>query len=215
MLRRWRRRRGLAKVEAGDGRALPPYRFWQPFSRSLFYLDLADGDYRSHYAVDYRRGIEESRADLYRDGRQVATSTLPAALPVPGGVVEVNSGTLGLTRMHFVSDDGREQVLRPDARSAEGLRRRFGRRYPGADRIIRYSAIVVLALGLIVLAPQLLDWVTRIDWVSDRIGHFTNPIDLPGWASVTLLIAGLVAGLERALTLRNHWLLDAETFWLG
>ena len=53
-----------------------------------------------------------------------------------------------------------------------------------------------------------LEMVTRLDIVSDRFATLTSPIDLPGWASTTLLVAGILAATERALTLRNHWLVD-------
>lgn len=218
MFAQWRRRREVAKIKAGDGGALPPYRFWQPLSRSLFYLRMRDDDRTVEYAVNvdfFHLWSVDYRAELYRDGIQIATSTLPATLPVPGGHVSVAAGTLGLTRMHYVTDDGDERPLTPHPRSAEGLRSRFGRRFPVADRFVGAVAVVVLVAGLVVLAPQLLDWITDITWVSEHIGDFTTPISLPPWADTALVVGGIVAGLERALTLRNHWLIDAETFWLG
>lgn len=152
-----------------------------------------------------------SPAALYRDGVQVHRSDLPATFPVPGGVVDVAVSLYGLTRMHYVLDDGTERTLRPDRASLEGLRARFGRRFPRASSVIGAVAVVVLLVGLVVAAPYALEMVTRLDVVSERFGTFTSPIDLPGWASITLLVAGILAATERALTLRNHWLVDLDT----
>lgn len=216
MFRRWRRKRALAKVKEGDRSALKPYRFYQPLSRSLFFLSLTDPAGRVHeYAVDVPFFADESKADLYSDGVQISTSKLPAAFSVPGGVIEVATSTFGLTRMHHVSDGGEEHVLTPHRRSAEGLRARFGHRFPWVSRLLGWTAIVVLLVGLAVLLPQLLAWGTRIDVVAEHVGTFTSPIELSSGANTALLVAGIVAGLERALTLRNHWLIDAETWWFG
>lgn len=39
-------------------------------------------------------------------------------------------------------------------------------------------------------------------------------MSLPSWLNTTLTVAGVLASLERALTLRNHWLPDVDTFWI-
>lgn len=38
---------------------------------------------------------------------------------------------------------------------------------------------------------------------------------LPGWLNTIVALAGVAASLERAFTLRNHWLIDLDTWWLG
>lgn len=173
-----------------------------------------------HFADEISDQIEEkgaaskkitSPAALYRDGVQVHRSDLPATFPVPGGVVDVAVSLYGLTRMHYVLDDGPERTLRPDRASLEGLRARFGRRFPRTSSAVGVVAVVVLLVGLVVAAPLALEMVTRLDIVSERLGTFTSPIDLPGWADTMLLVAGILAATERALTLRNHWLVDLDT----
>ena len=69
--------------------------------------------------------------------------------------------------------------------------------------------------GLVLFVPQLLELVTQWDFVAERVGTFTSPISLPTWLNTTLFVAGIAASLERALTLRNHWLIDVDTWWLG
>lgn len=211
-----RRRRQLKKVEPGDGSALPPYRWWHPLRRSLFLIPLAGADGpESRYAVDVDFLDWDSRAGLYRDGEQTATAKLPAAFPVPGGVIEVATTTLGLSRMHYVADDGSERQLQPHPRSGEGRRARFDRDFPRASRAIGATAIAVLLVSLALALPQIVEWVTTFAPVAERVGTFESPISLPPWANSTLFFASLAAGIERALNLRSHWLIDAETWWLG
>ena len=265
MFKRWRRNRQLAKVKPGNGSALQPYRWWQLFGRSVFFIELEESDGRHTYAVDARyfqdelsgqegdpswdddgtgskdrdgtpfsemlddwlgRGAgdgDDIRLDgenpgkapaaLYRDGVQLYRSKLPATFPVPGGVIEVAASGYGASRMHFVGPDGVEQVLAPHRRTAEGLRARFGRRFPALSKAIGAAAVLILLVGLITGIPQGLEMITSLEPIAERFGTFTSPIRMPVWANVSLLIAGIVAATERALTLRNHWLIDIDTTW--
>ena len=328
MWKKWRRRRQLNKVQPGDGSRLRPFRFYQVFTRSLFYISLQDSepgavpdmepvagpeiesdsrsaeaaadDTRSGwgraagraahvYAVDVRywadwisdsdsvdevaeesddswglgldwvfgtgSGDESGSVDdsdfsddsglsddsgfsddsdfkttangegatppaaLYRDGAQVYRSNVPATFEVPGGVIEVATSTFGLRRMHFVpgtptkSGAETERLLQPDKRSAEGRRAQFGRRFPKLSRIMGWIAVAILLAGLAVWIPQVIETVTHWDAVSGYVDPYVSPINVAPAAEYGLLAAGLVAALERALTIRSHWLIDFESFW--
>lgn len=323
MFSRLRRNRQLRKVKTGDGSALKDYRFWQPFSRSLFFIELeapepaddtgppdgsspvagansasgvspgagkgprdaffsepvpapeyvpppapfvppetpADAESVSpsepdsmprfipsvapdpgapspgapvpgttstyavdvHYFADYVEGTFSSQGPsslprnppvaLYRDGVQIYRSNQPASLPVPGGVIEVATSMYGLSRMHYVPRQGPERLLRSHPRSAEGLRARFGHRFPGASSAIGVIATIILLVSLALVVPQLLEAVTQLEVVAERVGTFTSPLQLPGWATATLAVAAVLAAMERALTLRHHWLIDADATW--
>jgi hypothetical protein len=211
MFTRYRRRWQLSKVKPGDGSPLQRYRPWQLFARSLFGIDLEDRTGTHLYEVDVRHTADSttrrSPASLYRDGVQIHRANLPVTFPVPGGVIEVATNQYGLKRMHYLRDDGTEHVLRPDPRSQEGLRARFGDRFPRTSAVLGAVAVVVL---LAVLAVGLLhgaETLTRVEIVAQHVGTFTSPIHLTGWMTVALPVAGLVAGLERAMTLRHHWLI--------
>lgn len=216
MWKRWVRKRRMGKVEPGDGSALKPHRPWQMLSRSVFRVNLADEAGVEHeYSVDVDYFDWDEKVSFYRDGRQELTAVAPAAFPVPGGLVEVEVGTFGLSRMHLVPDSGEaERVLRPVRHSAEYWRAVLDHRLPRLSRWIGRIAIVILLIGLVVFVPQLLELVTHWDLVAERVGEFTSPISLPAWANTWLLVLGILASLERALTLRNHWLLDMDTWWL-
>ena len=105
----WRRRRAARRIKPGTGRKLQPFRWWQPFARSLYSIDLG----RQVYAVDVRhrrRFFSEDgkgTADLYLDGRHHAESKLPAAFSVPGGTIEVADSPFGLKRCHYITDEGK------------------------------------------------------------------------------------------------------------
>ena len=211
-----RRRRALRKVKPGDGRSLPRFRWWQPFSRSLYHLTLTDasGVLRT-WSVDVRHGGDddgEVYARLYLDGVNEAVSKLPAAFPVAGGVIEVVASGYGLKRCHFVAADGRERQLIPDASSAEGRRARLDREHPATSRAIGAASVVVLVVGVVLGVPQIIEQITHIPWVAENIGSFTSPIHLPAWLNISLLVGTLVASTERALRLRYNWLLDGGLF---
>lgn len=216
MFRDWRRRRAIAKVKPGDGRPLKPFRWWHSLSRTRFHAVIPDDDGEpATWTVDLSYFDAEETVDLYREGRRVARATSPAVFPVPGGAVEVAMSTFGLSRCHFVPDDGAPVQLLPDRLSSEGLRARFGRRFPRTSTVMGVTAVVVLLVGLVVAVPQAIEWVTSLEVLEGRVEEFTSPIVLPAWASTSLLVAGVLAATERALTLRNHWLIDVDTWFIG
>ncbi|WP_130860611.1 hypothetical protein [Gracilibacillus phocaeensis] len=215
LFKRWRRQKSIKKVKQGDGHALKPYRFYEVLYRSLFYITLPEADGSSHtYTIDINYFSEEPSADLYRDGKHHAFSALPAIFPVPGGVIEVATTTYGAKRMHYVADDeSGEEVLTPDRRSAEGLRLRFDARFPKVSSLIGLMAVIVLLLSLVIGLPQLISLISHIPYIAERWGIFEAPFFLPDWLNISLLVAATIAALERALMLRNHWLIDMETNW--
>lgn len=206
MWKKYRRRRQLSKAGPGDGSPLPRYRAWQLFSRSLFALELADHTFE----VDVRHLRDSSSAKrpaaLYRDGVQVLCGNLPVAFPVPGGVIEVAVTQYGLKRMHHVSGDGRERVLRPHPRSQEGRRARFDRRFPLTSAAVGAVGLVVLLVGLAATFSVAAEQITRVDVVAAHLGTFTAPVQLPDWAKIALPAAGALAAVDRALRLRSTWM---------
>lgn len=211
-----RARRRMAKVKPGNGSPLKPYQAWHVIYRSLFSVDLTDAHgRRDTYAIDvnYFWGETGSAARLYVNGVQLAKAESPAVFPVPGGRIEVETSLYGLKRMHLVVDDGSVQQLTPDPRTAEGRRAALAQRRPGVSRLMATTAVVVLLGGLVIAIPQLASLISHWDVIADRFGSFTSPIALPAWANSAVLAATIVAAIERALTLRNNWIIDADTFW--
>ena len=216
MFEGWRKQRAIKKVKPGDGKPLKRMRPWQALSRTVFHIELPDGDgVPRTFSVDVPFFDLDGKVSLYRDGRRHARAESPAVFPVPGGVIAVKTSTFGVSRMHFEPDDGGEQQLLPDQAAAEAARARFAQRHPAVSSVIGVTAVVVLLVGLFFGLPQLLEQVSQIELVADNIGTFTSPFALPAWANTALLVAGMLAALERALTLRNHWLIDMDTWFLG
>lgn len=228
MLDSFRRRRRLRRARPGDGSALRDYRPWQLFTRTLFTLELQDEERgASVYAVDVHfmadelddlseDSSERSEAPpvaLYRDGSQLQIADPPVAFAVPGGAIEVATSLYGLSRMRYAPEDAPARSLTPHRWSLEGWRARFGRRFPRTSAAVGILAILILLVGLVLGVPQIAEVITQIDLVAEHVGTFTSPISLPVWANATMLFAGILAAIERALTLRHHWLIDADTTW--
>lgn len=208
--------RRAKRAKPGDGHALQRYRWWQPFSRSLFHLQLvgADGTPET-WSVDIRHGGDDNGevfAQLYRHGVNQARSKLPAEFAVPGGRIEVVTSGYGLRRCHYVGDDGRERQLVPDPASAEGRRAQLHRANPGLSRALGGLSWVVLVVGVVLGAPQILETITSIPPIAENFGTFESPIHLPAWLNIALLVGTVLASTERALRLRYHWLLDGGLF---
>lgn len=201
------------RLQSGDGRPLPKFRWWQQLTRSLFWLRLEEEGHEVVYAVDVRHGGDSSdgevRARLYRDGVQHAVSKTPARFPVADGAIEVATTQFGLRRIHFVTAGGREHQLTPDPKSGVGRRMRFHREHPTLSRVIGAISVVFLLVGVALLALQLAEVITGVPPIAERIGVFTSPVQLPLWLNIALGAGAAVASTERALRLRYHWMLDA------
>lgn len=203
----WRHRR----VRAGSGEPLRPYRWWQMLGRSLYSIELraTDGT-RSTYAVDVRHAGDvsdgEVRARLYVDGALRAFAKLPTRFAVPGGHIDVAITGFGLKRCHFVRADGTEQQLSPHPSSAEGRRARLHHRRPGLSRIIGLVSVGLVAIGLCVEVPQIVESLSRIPLIADSIGTFTSPIRLPLHVNLLIGFAAVIGSTERALRLRSSWI---------
>ncbi|WP_026361250.1 hypothetical protein [Amycolatopsis nigrescens] len=213
MFKEWRRRRAVQRVKPGHGRSLQRFRWWQLLFRALFYLRLTNDDgRRAVYAVDVRHWQNQSsgkvKAHLYLDGRHHAESALPAAFPVRGGTVEVRMSAFGLKRCHYVTEEGAEHALIPDPDSAEGRRAHLDRAHPALSRLIGFFSLTVLVIAAVLLVLQLIEHLTQPDAISQHIGTFTSPVELPAWLNAMVGLGALAASTERALRLRYSRLLD-------
>ncbi|WP_035711762.1 hypothetical protein [Salibacterium aidingense] len=208
MFRFNRRNRRLKKVKKGDGHTLKKYKFWHIFTRSLFHIEIKnDKNEVLNYAVNYKYFVEEPRADLYREGRHIASSTLPATFPVENGVIEVAEGNYGINRMHYVADEKEECPLTPDKRSIRGLRLRLDQHFPRISKLIGVISVITLLAALILELPQLIEPISEIPWISENVGTFISPIEFSVWENIAITGLGALAGSERALLLRNKRLL--------
>lgn len=208
MLRSNKRRRQLNKVKEGNGEKLKDYKKWHIFTRTVFYIKIKnDKDELVDYAINYPYFVEEPRAELYRAGKQVAYSKLPATFSIEDGVIEVSSGSYGIKRMHYVDKEGKEYPLHPDNNSVRGLRLRLEKKHPTLSKLVGCTSICLLLLTAILGLPQILEGITQIPWVSDNFGTFVSPINFNYIENILIAGIGALAGAERALLLRNKRLL--------
>ena len=117
--------------------------------------------------------------------------------------------------MHFVAASGQEQgVPKPDGASAEGLRAKLAKRNHRAESCDWHDRRRD-SVDHVANRPA----AARGDFVANRCGcELHGPVYLTdntasNWTSTPLLVLEYLAALERALTLRNHWLIDLETGW--
>ena len=211
--RKSKRLRKMKKVKKGDGHLLKTYRLWNIFTHSLFHIQIKNdttGEIEN-YAIRSRYFVEEPSVDLYREGRHVAFSKLPAAFPVDHGVIEITTSSSGINGIHYMSDLDDTFSIYPEKRSIRGLRLWVHRRFPSISVCIGGMAIVTLLISIALSLPQLIETISDIPWVAENIGTFESPIILSVWHYFGIGIAAALAGTERALMLRNHWLIDIET----
>lgn len=214
--RRYRYSREVAKIKSGDGHMLKPFRFWQMITRTLYHIKIENAEgHADKYSVDVEYYEVGDEVKLYLNDKHIGTSSTPATFPVAGGYIEVQTTLYGLKRMHYVSDHGEDRLMEPDPRTAEGLREKLELNYPLASRLISSAAVFILLISLVLGLPQIIEYVTHIDFISERFGTFNSPIHLPNWLNITLSILAVTAALERALTLKNHWLIDMDTTTYG
>lgn len=191
----------MAKEKPGDGSRLRPVTSWQWLWRGVFGIEHA-GD-RWDVEVDYFDWDEKVR--LYRDGVQERVQRGTSRFTLDDGArIEAAWSTFGLRRAHLLRVDGEEQQLVPAPGTAERWRAELDRDRPHLSRRLAMTSWAVLAVALALQVPQLIEGGAQLTgWY-----EFTSPVDLPGWVNTPLTIAGILAGLERALRLRYHWLLD-------
>ena len=87
------------------------------------------------------------------------------------------------------------------------------RRHPLLSRVIGWLAIAILLANLVLAVPGALELLTRLDRIAEVVGTFTSPVQLPDWITITLILAGVLAAVERALMLRRNRVIDVETLW--
>ncbi|WP_228528863.1 hypothetical protein [Arthrobacter gandavensis] len=199
------------RIRKGGGETLPPFRWWQLFTRTLYLLMLPGaGGASARYAVDVRQLGDRSdgvvRARLYVNERLELLSRMPASFPVPGGHIEVAAGTFGMRRCHYVPAGGTPEQLHPHPKTAEGRRARLHRTHPLVSRAVGATATVLVLLGVIVAIPQLLETLLAIPPVRESLGTFELPVDVPPAVNVAVGVAAVAGSAERALRLRSNWL---------
>lgn len=208
MFRFKRRNRRLKKVKKGDGHPLKKYKLWHMFTRSLFHIEIKTNEKeRLNYAVNCSYFVEEPRADLYREGRHIAYSKLPAVFPVENGFIEAASGSYGIKRMHYVTEEETEYRLYPDKRSLRGLRLSLDNQFPLTSRLIGVISILMLLTTFVLGLPQLIEPISQVPWIAENIGVFVSPFEYSAMENFWIVVLGVIAGVERSLLLRNKWLL--------
>ncbi|MBM7578550.1 hypothetical protein [Jeotgalibacillus terrae] len=216
-IKKMKHKRKMKKVKAGDGHLLKKYRLWNVFTHSLFHVEVTnktEGE-TTKYAIKSKYFTEEPRVDLYKEGRHVSYSKLPAVLPVNGGVIKVNKNSIGINGIRYVSDQEATYSVYPDRRSVRGLRLWFHKRFPNTSALVGLIAVIALLISTTLGLVQLMESFSDIPWIAENIGIFKSPVTLSVGTNLTIGLAAALAGIERTLMFRNHWLIDIENINTG
>lgn len=182
----------------------PPtaFRRWHGLWRSAYEFEHAGRD----YLVDIHYFAWEHCVRLYEDGVRVAVGdeSLEHILD-DGSVVEVKLSTYG-TRHARLRHLGVLHDFTPVAGSSEAWRDHMHEKHPVASRAVGAVSWTVLAVAAILLIPQL--WQVLAEFVDALDPDAVPYVDLPPWANTGLTVAGVMAGIERALRRRYNPLLD-------
>lgn len=189
---------------------MAPYRWWHLLHRSVLGIRHAD----HFYAVDYDYFDWDDEVKFYRDGHQIAVGRQPNAYPVEGGQIEFATTFYGVRRAHLVLTGGAVHALSPDPKSPEAWRKRLAERHRVVSSLIAVAAVLVLVGGLVVGSMALIETLTHTE-VAEPLGwSFSSPVELTGAVATAWGVAGVLAVAERAVSMRHHWLLDADTWWM-
>lgn len=188
------------KSRPGDGSAIRPLRRWDSIWRGRFGTDHRG----ARYDIDVNFFDLDERVYLYLDGAQWAWQRSPAKFALGNETfIEAELSKYGMKLARLTSPSGTQQ-LQPIAGTAEAWRLRFHRQHRGWSRLLGALSWSILAGSLLLELPQL------VEAIAEGTGWFTfaSPVALPPGVNIALTLAGVAAGLERALRLQHHWLLD-------
>lgn len=178
--------------------------------RTIFHIKIEEDVYSVDINI-YGRNGGGAESTLFKNGKSIKYSRVPALFEVPGGHIEVNTTSYGVKRIHHVTEHDEVQ-LTPDKKSPEGKRAKFKRNYPLMSRIIDILSIIVLIGGLIIGSPAMIEFTTRIPAIADVVGTFTSPFQFSDTTNIIILSLTVLAASERALSIKNHLLIDMETY---
>lgn len=194
-------------VKAGDGRAFKQLHWWEIMTRSVFYLQINS----DQYAVEVYFFRFEDNIMVYKNGEQVSMGTESMKYQAGDGLIEIALSDYGVKRMHYVREASQDEMLIPDKQSAEGLRYKFGHKFPRVSKWMGVIAIAVLLVSVVLWIPQIVELLAGWDILERYIGGFQSPVNLSGWLNMALVVLSVLAITERTLTIKYHWLIDMDT----
>lgn len=185
----------------GDGSALRPVKRWHFIWRTVMGIEHAG----HQWDIDVDFFDWDERVYLYQDGLQARVQRGTSTFDLPDSAsIEVAWSTYGLRRAHLVKADGSQHQLTPIQGTAEHWRAELAQNHPRLSRWMDISSWIILAIVFALEIPQALAAIAEFtQWY-----QFMSFVTLPAWLNSLITVAGVVAGLERALRLRYHWLLD-------
>ncbi|MFC4334002.1 hypothetical protein [Salininema proteolyticum] len=181
-----------------------PLGSWSRFGRSVFGIDHLG----SRYEVEVDFFNTDKDVWLYVDGvlRASRDSRLRWELP-DGSELRFRTQMLGVREARLRLPDGRVLPMAPAEKSIEYHRAALARRRPALSRALAAAAWLVLLAAAVIEVPQLFAIAAQTDIGSQYLPDWSPPWSLPGWADASLVVGGVLAGMERASRLKRDSLL--------
>ncbi|MEV9147877.1 hypothetical protein AB0100_26890, partial [Klebsiella pneumoniae] len=82
------------------------------------------------------------------------------------------------------------------------------RDHRAASRVIGILSGAIVAVGVCLTVPQLIDTISHIPPIAENIGTFTWPLQLSPAVNLAVTLVVVAASIERASRLRSSWLDD-------
>lgn len=161
--------------------------------------EIEHGGHR--YRVELKLLSLGKNVALLRDGVVMRRASTPARFALGDGSLIVVDSTEHGFRVAELRGNGEVRHLEPAAGTWEYKRVAWGRQHPAADRLISTVTGIILLIGLLYAALQLLQVVTSMGFVQDLLGgwSFTMPFSpSPGVQIVCGLLVG-ASGADTAL----------------
>lgn len=130
---------------------------------------------------------------LLRDGVVMQRASTPARFALGDGSRIVIDSTEHGFRVAELRSDGEARPLEPAAGTWEEKRVAWGRQHPAADRLISTLTGIILLIGLLYAALQLVQVITSMGLVQDLLGgwSFTMPFSP---SPLVQIVCGLLVG---------------------
>jgi hypothetical protein len=187
------------KKRDGDER-LRPWGGSDSVARGLFWIDHAG----SRRTIDTNYFDFDERIHLYRDGELVETQKSPAKFQIdPQTTIEAEISTFGMKHVRMRAAGIEEPIdLQPGEHTGEAWRAEMDKKYPRASRTVAATSWIIVFVAAVTQIPEPLNIPLR------AIDVELPTLDLPRWANISLAVAGVLAGIDRALRLTHDPLMD-------
>lgn len=189
-------------MSSDDSSALRPIGPWDALWRGSFSVEHGGLE----YVVDVDYFDLKERINLYQSGVRVEVHASPARFEIDAHTsIEAAMSLYGMKYVDLVTADGGvRRAFTPRAGTGEAWRARLARDHPVLSRWIGTASWSVLVFAAIAQLPVI---------YNSTLAHFTGVLvptfGFPEGVNAALGVAGILAALDRALSVKHSKWLDS------